>query len=97
MNCTPGDLAIVVNDIEMPCNNGALVKVVRKADPEDYDIPDICWECEALSTIIHECGYVAHPGDDGVGYRDRELRPLRDHNGEDETLTWAGKPEQVSA
>ena len=93
MRCKPGDLAIVVNDIEMPCNNGALVRVLKKADPDDYDCLEINWECEALSTILHDCGAVALPGQDGVGYRDRELRPLRPSTRQDETLTWAPRYE----
>ena len=88
MRCKPGDLAIVVNDIEMPINNGALVRVLKKADPDDYNCPEIEWECEALSTIRHDCGYVVQPGEDGVGYRDRELRPLKPSTKQDETLTW---------
>jgi hypothetical protein len=28
---------------------------------------------------------------------DKHLRPIRPQKGEDETLTWAGKPEQVTA
>lgn len=95
--CKVGDIAIVVNDMEMPINNGAMVKILRTANPDDYEIEEICWECEALSVIQHDCGYIAYPGDDGVGYRDRELRPIRDSDREDETLTWAGKPEEVTA
>lgn len=93
MRCKPGDLAIVVNDIEMPCNNGALVRVLKKADPEDYDCPEINWECQALSTIRYDCGETALPRQDGVGYRDLELRPLRPSTRQDETLTWAPRHE----
>lgn len=31
------------------------------------------------------------------GIADKHLRPIRDSDGEDETLTWAGKPEGVAA
>ena len=33
MRCKPGDLAIVVNDLEVPANNGALVNVIARARP----------------------------------------------------------------
>lgn len=89
MRCKPGDLAIVVNDIEAPINNGALVRVLKRADPEEYNVPEIEWECQAISTIGYGGGGVAaHPGEDGVGYRDRELHPLRPSAKQDETLTW---------
>lgn len=76
LRCRPGDLAMVVNDIEEPKNNGALVQVIERADRSFYDIP-VDWECRAVSAIKF-CGSVHPPGTDGFGYRDRELRPLRD-------------------
>ena len=88
MRCKPGDLAIVVNDIEMPQNNGALVRVLCRARPENYLNMQAEWDCEALSTIRID-GYPSIlPGGTGFGYRDRELRPLRPDDGQDETLTW---------
>jgi hypothetical protein len=100
MNCKPGDLAIVVQDFENPENVGALVRVVSRADPNDYD-SDIDWDCDALSVISGPRSFTgewftAVPGssDSEFGYRDCELRPLRDPGDDatDETLLWLPSP-----
>lgn len=36
-------------------------------------------------------------GGSGVLSRDEHLRPLDDSDGDDETLAWSGKPEQVTS
>lgn len=94
MRCKPGDLAIVVNDFEVPENNGALVKVLARARPEDFEPgTNIDWECEAVSTILFPDGSFGLPGNTECGFRDRELRPLRPSTKQDETLTWAPRYE----
>lgn len=92
MNCRPGDLAFVVNDLEAPWNNGALVRVVERA-PVDH--APFEWQCCALTTI-HFPGFVYRPGEDGFQYRDLELRPIRDpgEDAQDETLQWLPVPSQ---
>ncbi|WP_155496351.1 hypothetical protein [Comamonas testosteroni] len=90
MNCRLGDLAIVVNDFENPENNGALLKIVAHALPGQWDIP-ADWNCIPLSTFRFD-DKVVSPGRGVLGYRDRELRPLRDSDGQDQTLDWAGHP-----
>lgn len=94
MKCQPGDLAIVVNDCSMPINNGRLVRVVRKADPREYFNPNVDWDCAAVSPIWVIRGHLAEPGNEGFGYRDSELMPIRDpgDDAQDETLGWLPVP-----
>jgi hypothetical protein len=86
MNCKPGDLAVVVA-ADNPENIGRIVLVLGQAHRPGT------W-------VIR---YHGHPGVTAVGpcwepwTYDYELRPIRDNDGEDETLTWAGKPEGVPA
>lgn len=89
MQCRPGDLAIVVNDHEFPQNNGALLRIWKPALPEGFSIP-ADWVCLPLSTFTF-ADRVVGPGDRRtVVYRDAELRPLRDGEGVDESIGWAG-------
>ena len=98
MRCKVGDLCIVVNDIERPANNGALVKIIKRADFRDFwPFAAIDWEVEALTFLHCDDGSIANPGDCDIGYRDIELRPIRDQDGQDETFTCAGKPQEVTA
>ena len=94
MNCKPGDLAVVVRRRYSDANVGKLVRTVRLvADILDADGP--CWEVESLSGVLSHrdlkfCGLTGW-------FEDSRLRPIRDSDGEDETLTWAGRPEQITA
>ena len=91
MQCKLGDLAIVVNDFEHPINNGCLLMIVAKAPLGAFAIP-ADWIGRPLSTFEFN-GRKQSPGGQGiVVYRDVELRPLRDSDGQDETLVWAGLP-----
>jgi hypothetical protein len=94
MNCKKGDLAIrVSNAIHGLVPVGAIVTVVEYIGgctnvlTGEY-ICDV-WEIEWNG---QRTGLFNAP----LGASDAELRPIRDSDGEDETLTWAGKPEQVS-
>lgn len=93
MNCKEGDLAVVVRD-----NCGSLGKIVRcirlfesarwlNFDDTQYSSPT--WLVDTVA-----------PDGDGAlipYFEDRNLRPLRDNPGEDETLTWAPRKEPVAA
>lgn len=89
MNCKPGDLAVMTAS-DFPRNVGALFRVIGtyRCDPGD-------WYVEALSACDGSLGPIS-PGDK-VWATDSCLRPIRDNDGEDETLQWAGKPERVTA
>ena len=93
MQCIPGDLAVVVNDYEYPGNNGALLRVLKSAKPEFGNTP-YDWLCEPLSTF--RFSKTIKPGMPCVIlYRDVELKPLRDGDGQDETLSWLTTPESL--
>lgn len=89
--CVPGDLAMVVRS-RFPENIGRLVKVLAPAAGWD-------WEVEALQPLVVSYRSHIRPTTIGAGEHagafDRSLKPLRDKDGEDETLTWAGKPSTI--
>lgn len=96
MNCRLGDLAIVVNDLDYPNNNGCLLEIIARAQAGAYSIP-ADWVGRPLSTFDFG-GRRNSPGDGrSVVYRDCELRPLRNSDGKDETLAWAELPKKVDA
>ena len=87
MNCKPGDLAIIVRS--RYGNAGKVVKVVsllhgRGLRNHDGFEPGYAWHIEPK---LPTWG-----GDWTDQALDHNLRPIRDNDKEDETLTWAGKP-----
>lgn len=86
MNCKPGDLAVVVRSV---CGNeGKICRVLRASELE---LPD--WVVEFPTEIEWEIGQRSRVGHAA----DTSLRPIRDSDGPDETLAWAGKPNEVTA
>lgn len=85
MNCKPGDLAYIVGSRNVPEMNGVVVHVVRA-------ISRGVWLCAGYEIERNAASWGLPPH-----IYDSYLRPIRDNDGEDETLTWAGKPEQVAA
>lgn len=84
MNCKPGDLAVIVSaPKEIQNQIGKIVETVKLL-PNWEGIP--CWQ-------------IKNPFRDrfGIceGIADKDLRPIRDNDGEDQTLTWAGKPNNI--
>lgn len=91
MNCRPGDLAIVINagpDSAVP--RDAIVRCIRfySGPAEVQGEPAIRF----LSTWLVE--YRGQEHIDGYAFQvpDQYLRPIRDNEGEDETLQWAPVP-----
>jgi hypothetical protein len=86
MNCKQGDLAIYVGS-PLGAAHGSLGFVTRVVRPAP-GWPG-AWEvCPPLPSV------------NGTNPRwvwDTSLRPLRPGEGDDETLSWAGKPEKVAA
>lgn len=85
MNCKPGDLAVIVRS-----KKGHLGKLVHVLCIDREDRLGT-WEVKPLWNIKLPSGkkYFYIP--------DSQLKPIRPNDGQDETLTWAGKPEQVTA
>jgi hypothetical protein len=96
MNCKPGDLAVVVPPYADRSLLGCFVSVVRIAPPKPF---------HSRGGVLYDPGMPGGPGwiVDATGpnfpaaVADSCLRPIRDNDGEDETLTWAGKPETITA
>ena len=88
MNCKPGDLVIVVGEPDDPNWSGLILRTVRLCEVVEDSAPH--WICEPDRYIHPVTGRL-------VAWRDSMLRPIRDSDREDETLTWAGKPQEVTA
>jgi hypothetical protein len=94
MNCQQGDLAVFVRS--WAGNEGKVVRCVRFMGMQKFvglNGPGIeehpAWEIDRdLPTRSGRMQRVA---------LDTQLRPLRDNDGEDEILRFAGKPHEVTA
>ncbi len=87
MNCKPGGLAIVVGGgPDDKRTIGSVIKLTR-IDP-NWHSP--AWEYEE-PFVLDDYGFKV------LAFAYSFLRPIRDNDGEDETLTWAGKPESINA
>jgi hypothetical protein len=83
MNCKPGDLAVVVSAPFDPHYLGRIVTCVSfffvEGMPTWRTDPPMYWTCD--SGVVRE-----------LPWCDKDLRPIRDQPGEDESLTWAPVP-----
>jgi hypothetical protein len=80
----------------MNCKQGDLA-VVIKSNFEPKYIGSIV-KCVQLSNSFDEPGWIVEPQLGNWGeIADGILRPIRPNEGEDETLTWAGKPHKETA
>ena len=104
MRCKPGDLAMIVRGNHAE-NIGVIVEVVRLAEIGLHTLPEngnTYAEGSAPRWVIKSHGRLLKHS---VGWpdslwhiaRDCTLRPIRPSEGQDETLTWAGKPQEVRA
>lgn len=73
---------LAVNVGGLPHCRGRIYVVLRPYDGHVFRRENAWW-CDWRGQEVHVC--------------DEHLRPIRDQDGEDETLSWAGKPEQVTA
>lgn len=87
LNCKPGDLAIVVAGL----NLGLLVDVIYENPIYGHGV----WTVIPHSNVKGIFG--RGKAGEKIGCDDFKLRPIRPDEGDDETLTWAGKPETVTA
>ena len=93
-NCRIGDLAIVVRSVTGK-SVGTIVKCIRRIEVgEIVDGIRINALDGTLWLVDRKMDWIKPSG---VKYtmsavHDRNLRPIRDDEGDDETLTWAGKP-----
>lgn len=82
MNCKPGDMAMVVSG-EPSINLGRVIRVTRIA-PVSLLLGLVCWEYEG--ELIGLWGIPI------LSCADDCLRPLRDQDGPDESLSWVTVP-----
>lgn len=113
MNCKKGDLAIVVRARGMPECLGRLVNVLRQPPyNRNFNLPDGFPHMKVTSLDSWIIEFIGEPvlaehfimgvsqGKRSTFYGccgDSALRPIRDGEGDDETLAWAKKPEKVTA
>ena len=86
MNCREGDLAVVVRS--HAGNEGRIVRCVRLVMGNGALGYGPRWVTEP--PLYSDLGWVVPP-------LDVCLRPIRDNDGEDESFSWAGKPQGVTA
>jgi hypothetical protein len=90
MNCKLNDLAIVVHSA-MVKSTGLVLHCIRLSSASGLRNPDgsfeygPVWETDNYGVAI--CGNTHNL------WMDADLRPLRDEPGEDESLSWAGLPQ----
>lgn len=94
MNCKPGDLAMVVAPY-VPEGRGAFVVVSRLANSEErlngHDVFTCCRGAWVVNGWVRgETGWLVGPQ---VVIGDECLRPIGGTEGDDATLTWAGRPQ----
>lgn len=89
LRCKPGDIARIISD---PMNRDRLVHVDAAIDGEPGR-----WMVTSMQSLwCYARARMCGAGTLGK-CSDERLQPLRDEPGEDETLTWAGKPETLPA
>lgn len=107
MNCKPGDLAVVCRNLRPDSpNRGKIVRCLEVVPDGTILPPQYRWSSGERAQVMSgawwrvnvDITYVnrgAGPTLCAPYILDRALRPLRPDDGEDETLTWAGKPNNV--
>ena len=96
MNCKPGDLAVIISS-DGGHNLGKIVRVLQLHWSSEYDLDGARFNKSDGPRWILEKPIDNIEGDPLFTFPDAALRPIRDSDGEDESLTWAGKPEAMPA
>jgi hypothetical protein len=108
MNCKPGDLAVIVSGSKTnPQIAGMFCEVLYLAPSGNFRFPngvtapdrvrEASWLIKFATRIpVHYLDGVYRPSEYAVCI-DSKLRPIRDTDGQDETLTWAPVPSKEFA
>lgn len=96
MRCKKGDLAIVLTAPPGSVVPRDAIVVCLELLPVSYRAQDGSRTMINDVWLIEWRGMREHGGV-RLGRPDCELRPIRPGDGEDETLAWAGKPEEATA
>lgn len=89
LNCKVGDLAVIVKS--RAGNLGKVIRCIEFLGVVQYQ--DLTYEASWRS----DKKMMSSDGTMSDVLRDSQLRPLRDSDEPDETLAWAGKPQEVKA
>lgn len=92
LNCRPGDLAVIVSS--SADNEGKIVRVLSRAYHGVYDRNRVVDKSPAW---FIEPPLVGWDGATANMALDSQLRPIRDNDGEDETLQWVDVPSKQTA
>ena len=84
MKLNKGDLCVIVNALSQKQHIGKVVRLTSRFDFES-------WNTEPTLTAEHPFNRRR------IAWLDAHLRPLRDSDGTDETLTWKDVPSEVTA
>ena len=99
LNCKPGDLAVRVKS-HPTCfiKVGAILEVIELSDASFVLRADgNYYSKNAPLWIVKYRGSEIDPSDGFCwGVHDSDLRPIRDNDGNDETLTWRDVPSKVT-
>lgn len=109
LNCKPGDLAVIIREgrgRDDLC--GRIVEVIKAASKDRFELPDGFmqgpsedsrprWVCRFPNKVRVDIDIGGSRMAEYATAPDSALRPIRPEEGDDETLTWAGKPEKVTA
>lgn len=93
MNCKHGELAVIVRSYAG--NEGKIVRCLRLASEEE--MRHACFPLSWGPAWVLDRMIPTMRGNKAPLAFDAFLRPIRPGEGEDETIQWAGKPEQVTA
>lgn len=93
MNCKPGDLAICVRNCRQQGKIATCIRLASVYEISRYRLTNK----DNLTLWIVDRDFSYEGGVIAPIIADEFLRPIRDQDGEDETLTWAGKPNKEHA
>jgi hypothetical protein len=93
MNCKPGDLAVVVK----ADNVASIGRIVRCMSLVPALLVRGRYRNRAADCWYTDVDVTTWDGSLSRYCPDDCLRPIRDQDGEDETMAWAGKPQEVTA
>ena len=94
MNCKQGELAVIVRS--KAGNEGRIVKCVRLASIDEI-LGNFHFSWAGLVVWVVDAELPATLFGTTNMFPDERMRPLRDGEGTDETLTWAGKPREFTS
>ena len=91
MNVQAGDLAILIRSAAG--NEGAVFRILEWHPDQKKLLPN---GSIVIGVWLIDRSLMGHNGGMTQHVRDENVRPIRDNPGTDETIQWAGKPNEVT-